>query len=67
LSPKDLFTTAAATKEEKTAQKLVKLDWFGRLVVLSGRFPTGSSFSAFRSHELDCAYHSLPLCTTSYP
>jgi hypothetical protein len=70
LSPEDLFTTAAVaavTKEAKTTQDLVKLRWLGLFVELLGRFPTGSSLSASRSHDLNLAYHSLPLCTTSYP
>jgi hypothetical protein len=44
LSPKDL-TTTAAKKEAKTTQELVKLGWFGRFVLLLGRFSTGSSLS----------------------
>jgi len=67
LSPKDLLTTAAATREVKTAQNLVKLGWFGLFVVLLGRISTGSSFSASRSHSSKLSDHFLPLCTTSYP
>ncbi|MGB5153182.1 MAG: hypothetical protein WBN74_06030, partial [Candidatus Sulfotelmatobacter sp.] len=64
---KDLSTTAGGTGEEKAAQSSVKLGWFGLFVVLLGRFSTGSSLSASRSHDLNCVDHSVPLCTTSYP
>ncbi len=51
--------TTTATREVKAAQSMVKLGWFGLFVVLLGRFPTGSSLSASRSH-------ALPVLTTLY-
>jgi hypothetical protein len=48
-------------------QSAIKLWWFGLFVVLLGRFPTGSSLSVSRSHELNYADHFVPLCSTSYP
>jgi len=40
-----------------TAQNAINLGWFGLFIVLSGRFPTGSSFSAPESHGPYYAYH----------
>jgi len=62
-----LTATVTATREVKAAQSNVKLGWFGLFAVLLGRFPTGSSLSASRSHDLNYVDHSVPLCTTSYP
>jgi len=59
--------TKTATREVKAAQSDVKLGWFGLFVVLLGRFPTGSSLSASRSHDLNRVRHSVPLSPTSYP
>jgi hypothetical protein len=55
--------TTTATREVKAAQSMVKLGWIGLFVVLLGRFPTGSSFSASRSHNLTLfttLYHFVP-------
>jgi len=59
-------TFKTATREVKAAQSTVKLGWFGLLVVLLGRFPTGSSVLTPNSHEPYCIYHFALLCTTSY-
>jgi hypothetical protein len=56
-----------ATGEVKATQSMVKLGRFGLFIVLLGRFSTGSSFSASRSHDLDRVNHSVPLSPTSYP
>jgi len=69
LAPRDLGslrerTSKTATKEAKTAQSKVKLGRFGLFVVLLGRFPTGSSFSAPSSHGPYYSHHFVPLCTT---
>jgi hypothetical protein len=50
-------------KEEKAAKNSVKTGRFGLFVVLLGRIPTGSTFSAPRSHkatELTTFYHFVP-------
>ncbi len=66
MSPKDRSLTTA-TGEVKGARIMVKFRRFGLLAVLLGRFPTGSSLCATRSHEINYLDHSVPLCTTSYP
>jgi len=63
VSPKDLSTTTAAPKEVKITQTPLNLWWFGLFSVLLGRFPTGSSFLASRSHYptlLTTLYHFVP-------
>jgi len=50
-------------KEEKAAKSSVKIGRSGLFVVLLGRIPTGSTFSAPRSHqatELATFYHFVP-------
>jgi len=52
-----------SVKEEKAAKNSVKCGRFGLLIVLLGRIPTGSTFSAPRSHqatELTTFYHFVP-------
>src|ERR1700688_1413939 len=51
--------TATTTREVKAAQSSVNLCWFGLFFELLGRFPTGSSLSGTRSHD-------LPVLTTPY-
>jgi hypothetical protein len=58
--------TMTAKREVKAAQEMVKLGWFGLFVVLLGRFSTGSSISASRSHNLTLLttlYHFVPHLT----
>src|SRR5260370_39908828 len=58
--------TTTATREVKAAQSMVKLSWFGLFVKLLGRFSTGSSLSASRSHVLPVLttlYHFVPHLT----
>jgi hypothetical protein len=50
-------------KEAKTTQNPVKFNWFGLFTKLLGRIPTGSSFSATRSHNLillTTLFHFVP-------
>jgi len=49
----------------KTAQSSVNLVRFGLFIVLLGRIPTGSTFSAPDSHEPYRPHHFLPLSPTS--
>jgi hypothetical protein len=51
------ISAAAATREVKNEQNAIDLGWFGLFIVLSGRFPTGSSLSAPESHCPNDAYH----------
>jgi hypothetical protein len=53
----------ATKKEEKTAKNSVTSERFWLFTVLLGRIPTGSTFSAPRSHqatELTTFYHFVP-------
>jgi len=58
-----LYAATTATREVKIVQSSVKIGRFGLSVVLLGRFPTGSSFSARASHfpaALTTSYHFVP-------
>jgi hypothetical protein len=53
----------AAPEELKITQNRVNLSWFGLCFELLGRFPTGSSLFATRSHDfpvLTTPYHFVP-------
>jgi hypothetical protein len=50
-------------KEEKAAKSSAKTSWIGLFDELLGRIPTGSTFSAPRSHrttKLTTFYHFVP-------
>ena len=47
------------------AQSSVSFGSSGLFFVSLGRISTGASFSAPLTHDLDCAYHYVPLLTTS--
>jgi len=69
LAPKELGVPCVhsrvwhASKEEKAAKNSVTSERFWLFTVILGRIPTGSTFSAPRSHqatELTTFYHFVP-------